>query len=463
MAAKQQRFPKVCVIGAGVAGLAAAKQLHQSGISFDCYDPRDRVGGIWAYTEQAGITSAWSSLNMNSPRGTYEFSDYPMPASYPDFPRHTQMWAYLNNYVDHFGFRRHIHLNTSVQHLDPQEDGSWLVTISTGQTVRYDAVVVANGHHNEPLLPAYTGQFAGREIHSRDYRHREPYQDKRVLVVGFGNSGSQIAVDVSHTAQDTFLSMRRGGWLVPHYHLGKPIHKWFSGRDSYLMEKYLPWPLSGMISTFFYRLLLGYPEKFGLPKPDHHFGAELLTISENLINRIGDGRIHIRPEVTGVDGHTVTFSDGSQETVDEIIYCTGYKLTFPFLNPAIFDAPDNHVRLYQRIFLPSRPTICFIGALQANAWGFLPIFEIQARLVARYFCGEYAPPSPEEMEREIERDAQLIAKQFVDSPRNHYMINGYVYMADLEQEIKRGAGRARKAGVAGWYGRASLQESASTA
>lgn len=457
----RQRLPKVCVIGAGVAGLAAAKQLHQAGIPFDCYDPRDRVGGIWAYTEQTGITSAWSTLNMNSPRGTYEFSDFPMPANFPDFPRHTQVWEYLENYVDHFGFRQYIHLNTGVERIIPHEDGTWSVTLTSGETLRYDGMVVANGHHNEPLLPDYAGQFAGGEIHSRDYRHREPYTGKRVLVVGFGNSGSQIAVDVSHTAQDTFLSLRRGGWLVPHYHLGKPIHEWFSPGASYFFDKYLPWPLSGMISTLFYRLLLGYPEKFGLPKPDHYFGSELLTISENLINRIGDGRIHIKPEVTRVEGHTVIFSDGSQETVDEIIYCTGYKLTFPFLDPSIFAAPDNHVRLYRRIFLPGRPSICFIGALQASAWGFLPVFEIQARLVARYFCGEYALPSPKQMEQAIVREARLVAQRFIDSPRNHYLTNGYVYMADLEREIKRGAGRARKAGSAGRYHASSLQESAS--
>ncbi|MCU0490069.1 MAG: NAD(P)-binding domain-containing protein [Chloroflexaceae bacterium] len=434
--------PRICVIGAGAAGLAAAKELKQAGIAFACYDLRERIGGIWAYTEQPGVTSAWRMLNMNSPRGTYEFSDFPMPHDYPDYPRHTDVYRYLEQAVDHFGLRSHIRLGCGVTHVMPTPDGAWDVTLTDGQTQRYDAVVVANGHHNQPSIPALPGVFAGGTIHSRDYRYREPYAGKRVVVVGFGNSGSQIAVDVSFAATQTFLAIRRGGWLLPHYVLGRPIHNVLSATLSYWINRLVPWPLCGWVLTAFYRALLGYPERFGLPKPDHHFTSALVTISENLLNRIGDGRVRIKPTIVELDGDSVVFADGSRETIDEIIYCTGYQTVVPFLDETVFAAPDNQVRLYKRIFLPNHPGLCFIGAFQANAWGLLPLFELQSKLVARYLAGSYVLPSQAEMERSIAEDAAYTAWRFVNSPRNHYMLIGPIYAQMCRSEIKRGARRA---------------------
>jgi hypothetical protein len=434
---------KVCIIGAGASGLGVAKALHQAGIPVDCYDARDRVGGIWAFSGQTGQTCAWAMLNLNSPRGWYEYSDYPMPAHYADFPRRDEVWAYFNNLVEHFGFRDRIQLNTSVERVTPSSGQSWQVELSSGAAITYEAVVIANGHHNTPVDPAFPGQFSGHVIHSRDYRYREPYRDKRVLVVGFGNSGSQIAVDVSYAARETWLAIRRGGYLLPHYLRGIRLDRLMPAWLNFLLNYYLPQPLSGYAMTLYYRMLLGRPDKAGLPKPDHHFGSALPTISENLHNRIGDGRIKIKPNVARLDGAGVLFADGSRESVDEIIYCTGYRTTFPFLSTAIFAAPDNHVRLYKRIFHPDHATLCFVGALQAVGWGFVPLFEAQARLVAGYLRGAYALPSRAAMIEDIERDAKRVARGFVDSPRNHYQLNAEVYLHDCARELQRGRKRAK--------------------
>lgn len=435
---------RVCVIGAGAAGLAAAKELKAAGLSFECYDLRDRPGGIWAYTEEAGQTSAWRTLNMNSPRGTYAFSDFPMPADYPDYPRHSDVYAYFERAIDHFGLRPHLRLGCGITRVAPAADNTWDVTLSNGETCRYDAVVVANGHHNEPNLPTFPGAFPGGSIHSRDYRYREPYAGKRVVVVGFGNSGSQIAVDVSFAAEQTFLAIRRGGWLLPHYIWGLPIHKVMTAELSFLLNRIAPWPLSGWLLTATYRLLLGYPERFGLPTPDHHFTSALVTISENLLNRIGDGRVQIKPNIARLDGHTVVFADGTRERVDTIIYCTGYHTVFPFLDEAIFAAPENQVRLYKQIFLPNWPSLTFVGAFQANAWGLLPLFEAQSRIVAAHLSGQYALPSQPAMERTIAQDAARNARRFVRSPRNHYMLIGPIYAHECRNELAHGRRRAAR-------------------
>jgi len=432
---------EICVIGAGAAGIAAAKELKLAGLAFDWYEQRDRVGGLWAYTDAPGVTSAWRTLNMNSPRGTYAFREFPMPADYPDYPRHEQVYAYLERAVDWYGIRPHLRLGCAVAQVEPSY-GGWAVTLGDGATRQYDAVIVANGHHNEPIWPSFPGAFDGEVIHSQDYRYRERYAGKRVAVVGFGNSGAQIAVDVSFAAAETLLSIRRGGWLLPHYLFGLPLHKVLSAELNYWLNRLVPWPLTGWALTATYRALLGFPERFGLPRPDHHFTATQITISENLLNRIGDGRVRVKPNVARLDGDHVVFTDGSSEPVDAIVYCTGYRTIFPFLDPAIFAAAENRVRLYQQIFHPQQPGLCFVGLFQAVAWGFLPLYEAQGRLVAAYLADRYALPEPAAMEQAIAQAMERNARRFLNSPRSNYMLNGPLYLADCRVELARGRRRS---------------------
>lgn len=433
----------VCVIGAGVSGLATAKYLHQAGIPFDCIDERDSVGGIWAYTERPGITCAWRTLNSNSPRGTYAYHDFPMPDHYADFPSGAEVCDYLNAYVDHFGFRDHIELGRRVERVEPRPDGTWDVTLDGGEARRYAAVVAANGHHHEPRYPDYAGDFTGEALHSQDYRHRERFLGKRVMVVGLGNSGSQIAVDVSHAAEHTLLSVRRGAWILPHLIRGKPYNRWLSP-PPWWVYRFTPTRLLNTMVSLYVRLLLGRPDRYSLPKPDHRFGETIPTICEGIHDRIANGRLMVKPAVARIEDQRVTFADGTEEVVDAIIYCTGYHTTFPFLDRRIFAADENWIRLYKRAFLPDYPTLCFVGAFQAIGPSFVPVFEAQARLVVAYLSGEYALPSQEEMERDIARDLAMIERTFVRSPRNNYQVDTTVIIHDFEVELKRGRRRAAR-------------------
>jgi dimethylaniline monooxygenase (N-oxide forming) len=438
----------VCVIGAGVAGIGAMKGLREAGIDFECFDERDRVGGIWAYQDEPGRTCVWAMLNMNSPRGTYEFSDFAMPQDFPDFPRREQCWTYLERAVDRFGLRSAIRLKKRVERIE-KRDGIWHVSLDDGASRAYRAVVVANGHHNTPRMPQIPGAFAGSTIHSRDYRRRESYSGRRVLVVGYGNSGAQIAVDVSHVAAETLLAMRSGTWILPHYVHGIRIDRIFDGSR----VGYLPPRVDSWLSTLLYRLTIGRPDRHGLPKPTRSLAEIFPTISESLVNRIGDGRIRITPAPASFGGNDVTFSDGTSAQIDDVIYATGYEITFPFLDASVFSAPENRVRLYLRTFLPDDPSLSFIGAYQANGqWGFLPLMEMQGKLVAAHLAGRYALPSRGEMQAAIEQEEREIARRFVDTPRHHYQMIGAVFMRQLAAELKRGARRARRgAKVSGLY------------
>jgi dimethylaniline monooxygenase (N-oxide forming) len=432
----------VCVIGAGPAGLAAGVQLTRAGVDWVGYEQRPAPGGVWAPVDTPGLTHAWPSLTLNSPRGWFELDGHPMPRSWPDFPRADQVGDYLDGTLDHFGIRDRIRCGVGVTRVTTAPDGGWLVSLSTGDVRRFAAVVVANGHHNDPLVPDFPGDFGGGQQHSRDYRGNEPYAGKRVLVVGFGNSGSQIATDVSSVAASTALAVRRGGYVLPQYARGLRIDRAMPTWLGLLVNAGLPHRVSAPLLSAFYRVVIGSPTRSGLPRPDHHFGEALPTVSADLPGLVRRGRITVRPQISRLDGLGVEFVDGTRDDVDEIIWCTGYRTTTPFLDADVFASDDNRVPLYQRVFHPDHPSLYFVGLLQAVGWGFLPLFESQARLVAAHLSGRYALPDASTMRAAIAREEARIRRTFVDSSRNRYQMNGAVYQRECRRELRRGARRS---------------------
>jgi dimethylaniline monooxygenase (N-oxide forming) len=206
---------RVCVIGAGVSGIGACKALKAHGIQFDCYEAGDRVGGVWAYGNSNGMSSAYKSLHVNSSKEKMGYSNYPMPEHYSTFPHHSQIAEYLNNCVEHFNFKHCIHFKTKVIAAEPLKNGGWEVTLEDGSTSCYRALLVANGHHWDPRLPEpdFPGHFDGIKTHSHYYKEPNDYINKRVLIVGFGNSAMDIAVELSNFAT-TYLSVRRGFYIT---------------------------------------------------------------------------------------------------------------------------------------------------------------------------------------------------------------------------------------------------------
>lgn len=439
-------MPTVCIIGAGVGGISMAGQLQKQGIPFDCFDKRERIGGIWAYDEQRKNTSVWSTLNMNTPLGHYQFSDFPMPANYPDFPQWHQVQAYLESYIDHLDMRSSFHLGHTVVSARRLDGGRWRVELGTGEVRVYDALVVANGHHNTPNYPDYADKikFDGEAIHSQHYRSRHDYRGKRVMIVGIGNSGAQIAVDVSHDADITYISTRRGVYLLPHYLFGFRIDRILGVTLSWWFKKALPGILYPAYFTGIYHLV-GNHRKIGMPKPDHLMMTCLPTVTESLANRIGDGRIKLVPEVKHIEGKTVHFADGTSQQVDSIIYSTGYHTTLAFFEKDFFEVRNNVVPLYKRIFLPGVPNLAFVGMFQAIRWGFLDVMETQAKLIAAYFSGIYKLPSVGEQKDDIAKERAQVEREFMHTLRNNYYLHGDTYVRDLKKEVGRGRRRMKKA------------------
>ena len=438
-------LPNVCVIGAGSSGIAAAKALHERGIPFDCFEKSDQVGGNWVFGNRNGMSSAYRSLHINTSRERMEYSDFPMPKSYPDFPHHTHIAEYFNDYVDRFGVRDRIVFETGVDHARRGDDGVWMVGLDTGETRTYDALAVANGHHWDPRWPepAFPGEFEGKQMHAHYYVDNDDFRDKNVLVVGIGNSAMDIAVESSFVARRTFLSSRRGAYILPKYLFGRPLDQ--VGVNA--LTGRLPWGFRQAILTAMYRIGVGRVQDYGLPEPDHKLGDAHPTISADFLNRIAHGEMTWKPNISRLDGDRVRFADGSSEPIDIIVYCTGYQVTFPFFDEDFISAPDNDLPLFRRVFKPGVDNLAFIGLLQPLG-AIMPLAEAQGRWLASYLRGEYRLPPLPEMEADVRAERERMFRRYVASKRHTMQVDFDNYLYELGKELKAGAMRARAAGFA---------------
>jgi Flavin-binding monooxygenase-like len=436
-------LPSVCVIGAGSSGIAAAKALHERGIPFDCFEKSDRVGGNWVFGNKNGMSSAYRSLHINTSRERMEYTDFPMPKSYPDFPHHAQIAAYFDAYVDHFGFRDRIAFETGVERAVREADGAWMIALETGETRRYDALVVANGHHWDPRWPEppFPGHFDGEQVHAHFYVDNEPFKGRRVLVVGIGNSAMDIAVESSFVADATWLSSRRGAHIIPKYLFGRPLDQIGVNR----FTGALPWGFRKRIFSAFLRAGVGRMEDYGLPRPDHDLGDAHPTISADFLNRVAHGEIGYKPNIAELQGDRVRFQDGTSETIDLIVWCTGYKVTFPFFDPGLISAPDNDLPLFRRVFHPQIDNVFFVGLLQPLG-AIMPLAEAQGQWIAAYLRGEYALPDVGTLLADMEREREKMFKRYVASKRHTMQVDFDNYLYGLGRERRAGARRVREQG-----------------
>ena len=430
---------KVCILGAGSSGIAAAKLLQEHRVPYDCFEKGSGIGGNWRYQNDNGMSAAYASLHINTSKTRMAYSDFPMPEDYPDYPHHRQILDYFEGYVDHFGIRPQIRFHTSVESVEP-DDGGWRVTVSGADSGsrRYAAVLVCNGHHWDAKLPDFPGSFAGRTLHAHDYRTPEGMEDKNVLVVGIGNSGVDVACESARVSARTFLSTRRSAHVVPKYVWGKPIDQLTSPAGSLL-----PLAVQNFFLTTVLRLARGPQTAFGLPDPEHRLLQAHPTVSADLLNLIGRGRIAVKPDVDRLDGGTVRFADGSEEKIDVVVYATGYKVRFPFLAPELVDSAANEIRLYRYVVHPTLPGLYFIGLVQPLG-AVMPLAEAQSEWVAKLLTGECALPDRDAMEAAYEKDRAAMRRRYVRSTRHTLQVDFFPYMKQIKKEIRRGRKLARR-------------------
>ncbi|PBC41326.1 monooxygenase [Rhodococcus sp. ACPA4] len=367
---------KYAVIGAGPSGLAGARNLDRAGIEFDGFESHDDVGGLWDIDNPH--STVYESAHLISSKSTTAFTEFPMADSVADYPSHVELAEYFRDYADVHDLRKHFSFGTTVVEVTPT-DSLWQVT-SRGRdgeitSAKYRGVIIANGTLSKPNMPTFRGQFSGELLHTSEYRSAEVFRGKRVLIIGAGNSGCDIAVDAVHYADSVDLSVRRGYYFVPKYLFGRPS-------DTLNQGKPLPPWIKQRLDTLVLKQFTGDPVHFGFPAPDYKIYESHPVVNSLILHHVGHGDVQVRADIDGFDRDSVHFVDGSVSDYDLVMCATGYHLDYPFIARKHLDwagaAPD----LFLNVASRRHENLFVLGMVEASGLGWQGRFE-QAEMVAK--------------------------------------------------------------------------------
>lgn len=421
------------IIGAGPMGLASARNLQKLGIPFIGFEQHRDVGGLWDIDNPH--STMYESAHLISSKRMTEFAEFPMDDSVAPYPHHSEMRRYFHDYASHFQLRRHYEFNTRVIELTPDGDGWMLLSERDGvqQRRRFDGVLIANGTLHKPNIPGLPGQFSGELMHSADYRSPEVFKGKRVLLVGCGNSGADIAVDAVHHAASVDISLRRGYYFLPKFVRGRPI-------DTLGGKRRLPRPLKQRIDAAMIRMILGKPSDYGLPDPDYRMYESHPVVNSLILHHLGHGDITPRRDIAAIDGHRVRFADGASAEYDLILQATGYQLDYPFIERRHLNWPESEdaPQLYMNIFHPQYDNLFMMGMIEATGLGWEGRNQ-QARLVALYLhhrqAGSQAVAALDQARQNRAGERLDGGYRYIKLARMAYYVNKEVYLAALHRHI----------------------------
>ncbi|KAL8597540.1 hypothetical protein ACOMHN_033411 [Nucella lapillus] len=442
---------RVAIIGAGCSGLTAIKCCVDEGLEPVCFERTDHFGGLWRYTEKVkdGQGSVMKSTVINTSKEMMCYSDFPIPKEYPNFMHNTLVYEYFKDYMKHFQLEQYIRYNVEVKGVSPKDDfrstGRWTVEVedhsgggdsTTSITSEvFDAVMVCSGHHADRYLPSFPGlaDFQGQVIHSHDYKEPSGFVGKRVVIVGIGNSGGDMAVELSRVGQ-VYLSTRHGSWILnrigPH---GMPLDIVLSRRITQKIVDMMP---SAMMDWVFANQLNGRlnHDLYSL-RPAHAPFAQHPTVNDDLGNRIVCGSVVIKPDVKLFTASGVEFVDGTIENnIDVVVLATGYKFGFPFLDPKVAEVKENRLPFFKYMFPPDLDphTLAVIGYFQPMG-AIMPISELQCRLATRVFKGDAKLPSSSQMWEDIQAKEAAMAKRYISAHRHTIQVDFIPFMDELAE------------------------------
>ncbi len=424
------RSERICIVGAGPAGLAQARAFKRAGVPFDVIERHRDLGGLWDL-ENPG-TPMYESAHFISSKGLSAFFDFPMPRDYPDYPGHAQILEYLRAFARAYGLYDDVAFDTAVTRAEP--DGpAWRVTLGNGEVRRYRGLVCANGMNWDPAMPDIPGHFEGELRHAVTYRSGAELEGRRVLVVGGGNSGCDIACDAAQSARAAFLSLRRGYTFIPKHVFGLPADV-FGARAGVL-----PLPLRRWAFQALLRLLNGDPARYGLPKPDHRIFESHPIVNSLVLHHLSHGDLKVRPDVKEFAGNKAVFADGSEEAVDLVLLATGYDTTIPYMAREHFEWAGNHLEAYMTAFNARHDTLFTLGFVNTAA-GVFEDFDRLAHLIANHLADQDHYLEKAREFRELTKAGQPDLSgglRYVKSPRHAAYVQHDRFRAQLEKLRRR--------------------------
>lgn len=421
---------KYAVIGAGPCGLGAAKNLKDQGLDFDGFEASSEVGGVWNINNP--VSSVYASAHLISSKTMTEYKDFPMKEEVADYPSYKEVFEYLKDYADHFDIRSKFKFNTYVEKLERDGD-KWILTEKDGTTNKYDGVLICNGAFSEPNIPNFKGEFAGEIIHSKEYDKAEIFEGKRVLVVGGGNSACDIAVDAVHRGKKVSMSVRRGYHFVPKYIFGKPA-------DTMGGLIQLPPSIKNKIDGKISKWFTGDPVKLGFPKPDHDLYEVHPIVNSLVLYHLGHGDLDVKKNIDHFEGKTVHFADGTSEEYDLIVYCTGFKLSYPFISKdhLAWSEETGIPNFYLQVFHPNYNNLFILGMIESTGLGW-ESRNLQTKLVS-LFLKEYEKNS-DKAKKFIERKSHgrtdmSGGTKYKKLKRMSFYVHKKTYLKMVDRDIK---------------------------
>lgn len=438
---------RICIIGGGASGITAAKACIEEGHDYVVYEMYQTFGGLWRYRDEDvnGLASVAAATIINSSKEMSAFSDFPPKAEYPNYMHNSRMIEYIEDYAKHVGCLDKMYFQHKVLSVVKaptfDQDGKWDVQVEDMRTGKqflqtFDGVMVCTGHHVTPSTATFPGQdrFRGQILHTHSYKRPADFVGKRVVVVGIGNSGGDVAVELSMVNPKVYLSTRRGAWVVHRVGpQGKPFDTLFLRRSVNFLFNTVPYRMVCSTAENFINYHFDHSQY--RIKPKHRIFEQHIMVNDALPNRILSGTIELKNNIERITETGVIFQGEHEEVpCDVIIMATGYKVHFPFIDQSLVPVVDNKVDLYKYVFAPNlQPhpeTLAFI-ALAQPIGALFPIAEMHSRWYALIMSGKCKLPTREKMEKDIAKKHAYLESRYYGGPRNTLQVDWVNYMDEL--------------------------------
>lgn len=412
---------KVGIIGAGVSGLYCMKTMLERGIEVECLEARDDIGGIWNYSDNPQVKTVYKSCRQNHYREIMAYPGFPISKEMPIYLSHGQYLQYLRTFTQQHNLKQHIHFNQTIAHIR-RHQGGWQVSNADGQCRQYSHLIMCNGNYQKPNMISFPGEFAGSLIHSSSYKTNQDYKDRKVLIIGMGNSAIQIASDLVGCAEKVYTACNATSHIVPRFVFGKPAMSYYSNFISMLPRFMQSW----YFETLLY-LCRGPVKHFSrYPKPNQSFLQGRLPISSEFMEQVELGEIDVVPMVKQLDGKQVILKDNQHIAVDDIILCTGFSA-----NTDLFSEPIDMTQNYKFVVSTQFKDLFFIGHVQPVG-PVPPVVALQSNYIADILTRRISLPPLQDQLQHIHDLQQELSRRYSNQARYNDRIGFREYLRMLQ-------------------------------